>query len=111
MDPVLASTFISDIARRKQSDEKAQRYFKKLAQTGEDANAAEGLFGLACVHATCERYDQALHYLAQGIEYDEHLKNRAQVNADLKVLRGSEGYREEFVKLVQWDRTSVANAQ
>jgi tetratricopeptide (TPR) repeat protein len=109
--PVSDTALISAIARRKQSDEKAQRYFKKLAQTGDDANMAEALFGLACVHATCERYDEALDHLKEAIEYIENIKNIARIAADLKVLREDERYRGTFEKLVQWDRTPVANAQ
>jgi|EndMetStandDraft_8_1072994.scaffolds.fasta_scaffold24211_3 tetratricopeptide (TPR) repeat protein len=110
-DPVSATALIIAIARRKQSDEKAQRYFKKLAQTGDDANTAEAFFGLACVHATCERYDEALDHLKQAIGYIEDIKNRAWIAADLKVLREDERYREKFAKLVKWDRTPVSNAQ
>jgi tetratricopeptide (TPR) repeat protein len=111
MDAVSATELIIAIARRKQSDEKAQRYFKKLAQTEDDANMAEAFLGLACVHATCERYDEALNHLKQAIGYIEDIRNIARIAAGLKVLREDERYREKFAKLVQWDRTPVANAQ
>src|SRR5262249_34120121 len=49
------------IQDRNQSDKFAKQYFTQLARIADSATIkAEGRFGLACVHAICGRYSEAL---------------------------------------------------